>query len=174
MKKIILSIVAICALVLLPMSVFAADAETVTEGSSAKVKIIEVITATNEEADYLDFGTLVIGNISAGVNTATISAIADAQTASTAGNVSTITDGKAAIFTVTGTDGAAFTVTINGGTDLTITNVGTVEFDDSGERTIDVGGERTLYVGGTLTLSTTAVASNTQYSENFDVVFDYN
>ena len=176
MKKVFLSIVAVAALVAMPMGV-RADNPVSTATSTSKVKIITPIAITY--VNFLDFGT--VAKNTAGAGTVTIVNTNGSQqvptVSQTAGSLTVITTGtsvpKAATFTITGDGNESYNLTcattVTLGTGLSVDLTPSIA---SGSNTLASGGTETLYVGGVLNILATAVSGS--YSADFDVSVNYN
>ncbi len=180
MKKVFLSIVALAALVALPMSVSAQSAgnnETTATATTAKAIIVNPIKLENTGAQPLYFGT--VASSTTNIGTVLVPA-ADAPTAINS-NVSLLTtDQTAAKFTITGEVDANYTITLpaaaisltgsDGGDPMTV-DQWTCDLDDDTELTL-AGGTQVFYVGGTLNVGQSQKAGT--YTGTFNVYVNYN
>lgn len=180
MKKVFLSIVAIAALVALPMSLSAANTSESLTGTG-KAKIIESIalskgtTSSGTGATDLDFGTV---SISGDAGTVTVDA-ASAANASASG-VSTVGTGQtAANFTISGQSGASVTITtpsaitVNGPSSSTMSIAPSCSLGSGTSHTATLtGGNVTFYIGGTLSVGATQTTGD--YTGTFNITAMYN
>lgn len=180
MKKVFLSIVALAALVVLPMTLNAANTSESLTGTG-KAKIIESIamskgtTSTGTGATDLDFGTV---SISGDAGTVTVDA-ASAANASASG-VSTVGTGQtAANFTISGQSGASVTITspssitVNGPSSSTMSIAPTCSLGAGTSHTATLtGGSVTFYIGGTLSVGATQTTGD--YTGTFNITAMYN
>jgi len=177
MKKLIFSVLAIAALVVTPMSSFAADptALATANGSASIISPINI----SKTAD-LDFG--IISGIAAG--TVTIAATSGAQLNPViTGDLSVISTStsKAAAFSVTGSGNATYAIVMN--PSLTLTGTGTavgktmtstlvLDAAKTGAVGTLAGGADNIYVGGVLTVAAAQTAG--PYAGTFNVTINYN
>lgn len=175
MKKKIFSIVAIAALIALPMSVMGQDAATSlsnTRQTAGKVKIISPISF-QKNAD-LDFGTIASSDSSF---TATAAA-SNATTLSSIEGALQLVKGQSASFTVGGEVGNTYKITIptgsltlSGGTGtVTISSFSCSKATDGTTAISSTGNDNIFYVGGILT----ANKAHGTFSGNFNVTVNYN
>lgn len=183
MKKRILSIVALAALVALPMSVFAQDFEETTT-STGKVNIVSAIQLANGTdgtgagATTLDFGVVIPSTTAAG----TVTVTPDAGGVPSYGFTEVTTLGSSyssANFYVSGGADATYTVTlpsslilhgVEGSNPLKITSFSSSLVGNAGA--LDNTGKSTFYVGGVL--SVPAGYASGFYSKTFNVTVQYN
>lgn len=171
MKKVFLSIVAIAALVALPMSVSAQSTVTsVTSGAKIVVPL-----SLSKTGGTLNFGTMAQPSAAVSI----ILGTDKSRTASVPANIDLITDANNApdvpVFAVTGASGYAYTVTLPdnetvvfGSTTLELTNFVTDLTSNIGT----VGTDNSFKIGATLGLEASE-ASGT-YEGAFDVTISYN
>jgi len=188
MKKVFLSIVAIAALVALPMSVSAqtvVGTNTVTSSSvTGRAKIIQPISITS--SSELNFGTI------ASATTATTVTLTSGNTRSKTGGGTLITEGLLNIattvpsFTVNGEKGAAYTITLpttvqlkgtaSASNTMDVTDFVTSlnadpDLDNNG--TLDAStGSQPFTIGATLTVKANQVSDI--YTGTFTVTTAYN
>jgi len=185
MKKRILSIVALAALVALPMSVFAAEEISNEEASTASAKIVTPLTF-NKDNDGQK-GNLVFGAIAQGATSSTVT-VAATSTATSA-----LAGGDAVILSNTTypSNSAHFSFKGQADYDYKITTNFPTTLSNSASETIAIGSWTTsiavnetkqfsgsledLYVGATITVpaSTTDITSP-DFTGNFTVTIAYN
>ncbi|MDP4278207.1 MAG: DUF4402 domain-containing protein [Bacteroidota bacterium] len=177
MKKNIFSIVALAAMVVLPMSMFAAGETTATfTDAVGKATIICPLTLTYDASSPLDFGT-----ISSTGTAFTVTADAKTSTWNAPSNGATYFSGTKtfAKFTIAGAAGASYSVTLP--SELTLTkadgsvgSAGTVTLKDwntSAAKVITNQSGDDFLVGATLTATANATGS---FQTNFSVTVAYN
>lgn len=175
MKKIILSIVAVAALVALPMGVKAADnSASVSASANGHAKIIVPLKIT--KTHDLEFGT--IAKPSAGTGKVTIPATSGSNATGTDGAVvipSALSGTGAAVFTIVGEPKqsvnitAPSTLTLDGGTG-SITSI-TASLDLVSSASLDDLGNYTLAVGGSIPVD---AAASGNYNGTLSVTVAYN
>lgn len=180
MKKRILSIVALAALVALPMSVFSANSTITTESVDGRAKIIDAIEVLNGStadgaagATPLEFGTI---SKSAAGGTVVITAVENPTRVATGVAALSGSDFTNANFVVKGTSGNVVNLTLVED-QITINNqdgAGTMTIDlDLSDGTLNLtGGYDPFYVGGTLNVGPSQ--TNGQYVGTFAVTAQYN
>jgi len=179
MKKIILSIVAVAALVALPMGVKAADGKT-TSSTNANVTIVDLLTLT--KGNELNFGTVANGT----GGTVTVVAQEAAQlNPDVTGDIAVISTSSAtaASFAVAGTASATYAITIPSSVSISSgkLEVGTLTLKTTNTATgsgtayasvLDALGKDNIYIGGILTVSSGAPTG--LQTVPFDVTVNYN
>ncbi|MDP4277855.1 MAG: DUF4402 domain-containing protein [Bacteroidota bacterium] len=175
MKKNIFSIVALAAMVVLPMSSFAAGETTATVSDAVgKATIICPLTLTYDASSPLDFGT-----ISSTKTAFTVTADAKTNTWNAPSDGASYFSGTKtfAKFTIAGAKDATYSITLPT-SELILTNstnsVGTVKLTDwntSATGTIANQTGDVFYVGATLNATENA---NGSFQNNFSVTVAYN
>lgn len=180
MKKRILSIVALAALVALPMSVFA-QVPVQSADVEAKATILTSVEIANggpggAAATPLNFGTI---SRSATGGSVTLPAESGNPVRTTT-NVTTVGGGQtAANFTITAEPSTTVNIKVpeeivieNGAASMTITTLNSLDADFDFDYTIPGTGVVTMYVGGTMPVLSTQEAG--EYSATFNVTVCYN
>lgn len=172
MKKVIFSIIAIAAFVVIPMSVNAQVTATAGDNVS-KAQIVTTIAIEN--VNVLDFGSI-SGSVTAAGATIVLSplgVITDPSTFHIAGTQT------AATFNVTGSQNATYSITLpdedvalTGTTNAQTLTVNAFESNPSGSGKLSAAGTQTFSVGASLVIPITATAD--YYAGVYDVTVAYN